>query len=94
MPIFRLTPTHLEDAAWQASSHTSDVLVRAADADAARKLATGRFGRFIEISPDEDTFLDLWTQPHLVTCIHEAQSGYPEAGPAEVLDPAPEEGPA
>ena len=94
MPVFRLTPMHLDDAAWQASSYTGDVLVRAADADAARKLATERFGRYIEVSPGEATFLDPWTQSNLVTCTREEQSHYPEAGPAEVLDPTPEEEPA
>jgi hypothetical protein len=83
----------LRHAAWQASSYTGDVLVRAADVDAARKLATGRFGRFIEVSPGEATFLDPWTQPRLATCTREAQSSYPEVGPAEVLTPALAEGP-
>jgi hypothetical protein len=92
MPIFRLTPIHLDAEAWQASTYTGEALVRAVDAQDARLLAARRFGKFIEVSPGEETFLDPWTQARLVTCTQESWSSYPEDGTHEVLWPEAEGG--
>jgi len=87
MPIWRLTPQHLEDPAWHDSTYTGTVLVRAGDGPAARLLATQRFGKGTAVQPGHFTLWHPWTQERLVTCTLEPASPYPEDGPTTVLWP-------
>ena len=88
MPIFRLMPRRLEDPAWQASTYTGVVLVRAADSPLACLLAMGRFSRAVAVQYRPLTLWHPWLQERLVTCTRVEEAGYDEDGPEAVLWPA------
>ena len=93
MPIWKLTPTNLKDAAWQASTYKGEVLVRAADESQARQLAAATLRKWVDVRLVQHTSCTTpWGQHRLVRCSREEGSIYPEEGPYDLLYPEDDAG--
>jgi hypothetical protein len=89
MPIWKLTPLHLHDPAWQASLYQQEVLVRAPTEAHARALAAAGMRRLVDVRRVQHTNGALpWQQARLVQCCRASQAPYAETGPDAVLWPA------
>ncbi len=84
MPIWKLTPSHPEDPAWQASRHLGPAVVRAASENAARRAAALAF-RVVVDAPSSSA---PWTNPALVEAAQIDDARYDPRGENAVLDPA------
>ena len=84
MPIWRLIPIDLTSPCWAASQHSGIAIIRAATELEARQAAMQGFGREVAGIP---WHANPWRQLTLVACERLEQSGYPEMGPAAILEP-------
>jgi len=89
MPIWELTPVDPLDPNWEASSHQGRVVVRAPGEDAARDAAEKAFGLKTRFPPGGGIKAPPWKRPALVRAAIIRDERYEEAGPTEVLFPAP-----
>ena len=85
MPIWRLTPTDLTSPLWAASNYVGVAVIRADTEREARQAAMQGFGKEI---PGIPWHAHPWRQLALVVCEELVDSGYPETGPTEILEPA------
>jgi hypothetical protein len=85
MPIWRLTPTDLASPLWAASNYHGIAVIRATTEREARQAAMQAFGKALADVPWP---AHPWRQLVLVVCEKLINSGYPEAGPTAILEPA------
>ncbi len=79
MPIWKLEPINPDDDHWGASTYNGPLIVRAADEDIARELATAEYRIGTEKSP--------WLYAWLTNIIRIEDSEYDEDAPDTILGP-------
>ena len=85
MPIWQLTPLDPTAPEWVASNYVGRAVIRAATERDARQAAVQAFGKE---TPGVPWHAHPWRQLVLVVCENLINSGYPEAGPTAILEPA------
>ena len=87
MPLWRLTPTDSSNRNWQFSSHKGPVVVRAPDADMAKKAAARVFGAGSEQAIADGEGEVPWLRRGLVEVDEIADDRFTVHGEVEILDP-------
>jgi hypothetical protein len=85
--IWKLTPNCLEHRDWRASRFNREVVVRAESEEEARVIATRVFRTAGTSPPGQEIPTDPWSKPILVSVVKLTNSGFPESGREEILDP-------
>jgi hypothetical protein len=84
MPIYRLTPKDPASPVWEASEHKDIAVIRAPTEQQARNQAMRWFGKQ---SPELPLSSNPWRQATHVSCEQLFDSGYPDTGGIEILEP-------
>ncbi len=87
MPIWRLEPIDTTDHNWRASTYRGPMLIRAADEQRARAIATLALGVAARHVPGSDVPVVPWDYSGLVSCSRADDTTFAEEGPDEILDP-------
>ena len=87
MSIWRLEPIDTTDNNWRASAHVGPVLIRAADEQRARAIATGAFFVAAEHVAGLEVPVNPWEYNVVVSCLPANETTFAEEGPDEILDP-------
>ncbi len=88
MSIWLLEPIDTTNHNWRASSYVGPVLIRAANEQRARAIATCAFGRASRHVPGLDVPIVPWDYDGLSDCSRSNDTTFAEEGPDEILDPA------
>ncbi len=88
MAIWRLEPIDTTNHNWRASSYVGSVLIRAADEQRARVIATRAFGIAARLVAGMDVPVIPWDYDGLSDCSRANDTTFAEEGPDEILDPA------
>ncbi len=88
MSIWRLEPIDTTNHNWRASSYVGPVLIRAADEQQARALATRVLNVAAEHARGSKLPVNPWNKVELVSCSRANDTTFAEEGPDEILDPA------
>jgi hypothetical protein len=87
MPIWKLEPVNPDSEHWAASTYKGTAIVRAANEDRAREVATGALGIAAPIPASHRTLYSPWQQADVVRCSRLQGRQFPEDGPEGILDP-------
>lgn len=87
MPIWKLEPVDLNSEHWATSTHRGAAIVRAANEQRARAVATSAFIIEAPVLASRKTLYTPWAQPELVRCSCHEGSDFAESGPEAVLVP-------
>lgn len=86
MPIYLLSPIELNEHHddWKCSSRRDPILIRAQTERRAREIASTMS---VEATSDGSVHLSPWVNESLVAHARETNTGYPEDGKDEILEP-------
>jgi hypothetical protein len=88
MALWRLSPRHLSDPNWEASSHRAVAIVRAPDHKTARAVAEAAFGVKTRFKAGAGILVPPWNRPDLVDVERITDERFEGDGPSAVLSPS------
>lgn len=91
VPIYELLPRNDSDPSWKTADYRARVVVRADSLERAREVADGNYSKGAALPPGTQTLLSPWRYGDIVECRELANSGFPEDGNEEILEPAYDE---
>ncbi len=87
MSIWSLEPIDTSNDNWRRSRYCGPVLIRAADVQRARAIATLALGVAAEHVPGSEIPVNPWNKVDLVSCSRANDTTFDEEGPEQILDP-------
>ena len=87
MSIWKLEPAELDSHHWAASTYKRPVVIRAADEETARSIASAAFFTGTSKPPGKEIPSDPWRQVWLTPCTKLEGSDFREDGPDAILEP-------
>ena len=83
--IWKLVPVDVKRQKWEASIFKGELIVRAKDAGAARRTASGKYSIATRGEPGQESAASPWNDPNTVSCKRIDDARYEAEGPSAIL---------